>query len=265
MIYSYTQISHYLTCPRRYRHRYLNGWQEKDTRAAMLFGRAFERALAAYFLHEDAAAVLYREWAACQNQCLQYTKGDTWDRMLQQGIQLLDRFCQENRIRHARHNLQIKFNRPVSKNNDFVAYIDAIGKVDATRCLIEWKTTSSRYPEEPDGLLALDPQLVCYSWMTGISEVAQVVFVRKRLVEVQYLRTTISDEQCHEFGQLATDTIGRIEAAQFLPHSGIRFPQNPCSSCPYVGLCLGKQEMAESDLVRRPGAEKLGWLDELTY
>ena len=49
MIYSYTQISQYLVCPRRYRHRYLDGWQEKDTRAAMLFGRAFERALAAYF------------------------------------------------------------------------------------------------------------------------------------------------------------------------------------------------------------------------
>ena len=133
--------------------------------------------------------------------------------------------------------------RPVSETNDFVAYVDAIGKLDGERCLIEWKTTSSRYSEEPDGLLALDPQLVCYSWMTGISEVAQVVFVRKRLVEVQYLRTTITDEQRAEFGQLVEDTIRRVESAQFLPHSGIRFPQNPCSSCPYVGLCLGKPEL----------------------
>jgi PD-(D/E)XK nuclease superfamily protein len=46
MTYSYTQVSHYLTCPQRYRHRYLDGWKEKDTRAAMLFGRVFERALA---------------------------------------------------------------------------------------------------------------------------------------------------------------------------------------------------------------------------
>ena len=89
MTYSYTQISQYLTCPRRYRHGYLDGWQEKDTRAAMLFGRAFEQALSAYFLREDAATVLFREWSRCQNQGLQYTKGDTWDRMLQQGIQLL--------------------------------------------------------------------------------------------------------------------------------------------------------------------------------
>jgi len=265
--YSYTQISQYLTCPRRYRHRYLDGWQEKDTRAAMLFGRAFEQSLSAYFRREDAAGALFQEWSRCQSQGLRFTNGDTWDRMLHQGIQLLDRFCQDGRIRirQPRRNLQIKFTKPISKTNDFVAYVDGIGNLDGARCLIEWKTTSSRYSKEPDGLLALDPQLVCYSWMTGIPQVAQVVFVRKRVVEVQYFRTTITDEQRREFGQLAEETIGRIESAQFLPHSGIRFPQNPCSSCPYVGLCLGKQGMVETGLVRRPGAENLGWLDELAY
>ncbi|MGA2859463.1 MAG: hypothetical protein ABSE40_21560 [Candidatus Sulfotelmatobacter sp.] len=91
------------------------------------------------------------------------------------------------------------------------------------------------------------------------------MFVRKRLVEVQYLRTTITDEQRQEFGRLVEGTIRRIESADFLPHSGIRFRQNPCSSCPYVGLCLGKQELVDAALVRRPGAEDLGWLDELTY
>lgn len=267
MTYSYTQISQYLTCPRRYRHRYLDGWQEKDTRAAMLFGRAFEQALAAYFLRQDPAAVLFREWSACQNVGLQYSNGDSWDRMLRQGIMLLDRFCQDDRvrIRQPRRSLQIKFTRPMPGNNEFVAYVDAIGKLDGTGCLLEWKTTSCRYPEEPEGLLALDPQLLCYSWMTGISDVAQVVFVRKRLVEVQYLRTTITDEQRREFGQLVLDTIGRIESAQFLPHSGIRFPQNPCSSCPYVGLCLGKPQLVDVSLIRKPGAENLGWLDELAY
>jgi hypothetical protein len=91
------------------------------------------------------------------------------------------------------------------------------------------------------------------------------VFVRKRLVEVQYLRTTITDEQRQEFGHLVEGTIRRIESADFLPHSGIRFPQNPCSSCPYVGLCLGRQEMVDTAVVRRPGADSLDWLDELSY
>ena len=245
----------------------------------MLFGRAFETALGAYFRREDSAAVLFREWSAYrdqeqgqdqhlrQHEHLRYSKGDSWDRMLEQGIQLLDRFSQDNRVRvrQPQQNLQIKFSRPISKNNDFVAYIDAIGQLDGSRCLLEWKTTSSRYSEQPEGLLALDPQLVCYSWITGISDVAQVVFVRKRLVEIQYLRTTIRDEQSQEFAALIRDAIQRIESAQFLRHSGIRFPQNPCSSCSYIGLCLGRQDLVDAALVRRPGAEDLGWLDELNY
>ena len=43
------------------------------------------------------------------------------------------------------------------------------------------------------------------------------IFVRKRLVEVQYLRTTISDAQREEFGALVNDTIAQIAAAQKKP------------------------------------------------
>jgi PD-(D/E)XK nuclease superfamily len=265
--YSYSQMNQYLSCPRRYRHRYMDGWKEKDTRAAMLFGRAFEEALCAYFLREDCASVLFREWALHQNSPLEYSKGATWDHMLRQGIQLLERFVHDDRVRvrQPRKNLQVKFTRALQNGNDFVAYVDAIGKLDGIRCLLEWKTTSSRYPQEPEGLLVLDPQLVCYSWMTGIAEVAQVVFVRKRLVEVQYLRTTISEERRQEFGHLVDSTIGQIESGQFPAHSGIRFPQNPCTSCPFVGLCLERTELVEAALVRRRGAEALDWLDELNY
>jgi PD-(D/E)XK nuclease superfamily protein len=266
MTYSYTQISRYLTCPRSYQHRYLDGWREKDTSANMHFGRAFEKALAALFLRQDPGAVLFQEWSAHQNSQLEYSRNDSWDHMLRQGIQLLERFVQDNRIHiHQPHrNLQVKFTRPVSGKNDFVAYVDAIGQMDGKPCLLEWKTTSSRYPEEPRGLLSLDPQLVCYSWVTGISDTAQVVFVRKRMVEVQYLHTAITDEQRDDFGRLVENTIGQIESGYFLPHSGIRFPQNPCISCPYIGLCLGQEELVQASLVRQPGVD-FGLFDELTY
>lgn len=267
MTFSYTQISQYLACPRRYRHRYLDGWREKDTRAPMVFGRVFEKALSAYFQREDSAAVLFQEWAAYREAKLEYAPSDTWDRMAQQGVQLLERFAQEDRIRirQPRRNLQIKMARPLPNGSDFVAYIDAIGYLDGKRCLLEWKTTSGRYPESPVDLVALDPQLICYSWISGISEVAMVVFVRKRLVEVQYLRTTISDEQRAEFGQLVADTTGQIESGRFLRHSGIRFPQNGCVSCPHLGLCLNNQQLVDAKLTRRPGASDLDWLDQLDY
>ncbi len=265
MTYSYTQISAYLRCPRSYRHRYLDGWREKETRAALLFGRCFEQALAAYFHQQDSAAVLFKEWGAYRDVQLEYSNGDTWDRLIHQGVQLLERFARDDRIRIRQpgRNLQVKLLRGLPNGNDFVAYVDALGSLDGARCLLEWKTTSSRYPEEPTGLLALDPQLICYSWMSGVADVALVVFVRKRMPEIQYLRTSITEEQRQEFGQLVQATIGQIEAGQFLPHSGIRFPQNGCVACPYLGLCLGSQQLIDARLIRRPGASDLDWLSEL--
>ena len=265
MTFSYTQIAQYLRCPRSYRYRYLDGWKEKDSRATLLFGRSFEQALSAYFRKEDSGAALFSEWAKCQQTELQYSHGDSWERMFRHGVQLLERLAQEDRIEISQpsRNMQVKLVRSLPNGNDFVAYIDAIGKLDGIRCLLEWKTTASRYPEEPKGLLSLDPQLICYSWMSGIADVALIAFVRKRFSEVQYLKTTITDEQREEFGRMVDATVSHIEAGEFVPHSGIRFPQNGCISCPQLGLCLGNQQLVESKLIRRPGASDLDWLDQL--
>jgi hypothetical protein len=266
MTYSYSQISQYLTCPRRYRHRYLDGWQEKEQRASMLFGRTFEQAVAALFRHEDPAAVLFEQWNAYKQLDVVYPARETWDSMLQQGVHLLARFVQDGRVRITRPKTQqqIQFTRTLSSGASFVSYVDAIGELDGAPCVLEWKTSSARYPEEPVGITALDPQLICYSWMTGIDAVAQVVFVRKRAVEVQYLKAVITEGQRSQFQTLVDDTVRGIESGMFLPHSGIRFPQNPCTTCPFIGLCLDQRELVESALVRKPGVD-LGLFDELGY
>ncbi len=147
-------------------------------------------------------------------------------------------------IRNPRRNLQIKFTRPIGNGNEFVAYVDAIGQLDGERSVIDWKTTGAATPTN---------RKVCWLWTPNSSaipgspepNVGFVVFVRKRLVEVQYLRATITQEQRDGFGTMVASTIRQIEAAQFLPRSGIRFPQNGCLSCSHLGLCLGKQDMVD--------------------
>lgn len=265
MVYSYTQIAQYLRCPRGYRHRYLDGWRQKETRASMIFGRCFEKALEAYFRGDDCSAALYREWGAYRDTPFAFKTGETWDRLVHQGIHLLELFARDNRvqIRRPSENLQFKVIRELPDANQFVSYIDAIGLLDGERCVIDWKTTTSRYADEPSGLLSLDPQLICYSWMTGISEVALIVFVRKQHPEIQYVKASIPQEQRSEFGQLVAATINHIQSAEFPSHSGIRFPQNGCVSCPYLGLCLDDQRLVDSSLIRSAGASDLAWLDEL--
>jgi hypothetical protein len=153
--------------------------------------------------------------------------------------------------------------RALPGGSEFVAYLDAIGEIDGQHCLIDWKTTTSRYSTEPGGLVSLDPQLICYSWITGISEVAFVVFVRKHAPEIQYLKASISEEQRQEFGWLVETTINQIEAGHFVSRTGIRFPQNGCLTCPHLGLCLDNKEMVKINLIRKEGASDLDWLDEL--
>src|SRR5271167_621000 len=130
MVYSYTQISQYLRCPRSYRYRYLDGWREKETRAAMVFGRCFENALGAFFRQEDSAAALFKEWGAFRDAPFDYKKGDSWDRVVHQGVHLLETFARDNRVSvpEPQTNLQVKAVRTLAGGNEFVAYIDAIGE-----------------------------------------------------------------------------------------------------------------------------------------
>ena len=219
--------------------------------------------MAAFFAGEDSPAALFKEWGTYQQAQVEYSKGDNWERMFRQGVQLLERLAQDNRIRISQphRNMQVKLTRSLSEGNDFVAYLDAVGTLDGKPSLLEWKTTTARYPEGPDGVLALDPQLICYSWISGISDVAVIAFVRKRVSEIRYLKTTISDQQRRDFGELVAATVSQIEAGQFTPHSGIRFPQNGCLSCSQLGLCLNNQQLVEAKLVRRLGASDLDWLE----
>jgi hypothetical protein len=101
--------------------------------------------------------------------------------------------------------------------------------------------------------------------MTGIAEVAQIVFVSQRLVEIQYFQTTITDERRGEFGQIFEGTIRRIESPSFCPTLAFASRKIRAVIALTWGLCLGKQELVDAALVRRPGAENLGWLDELSY
>ena len=79
-----------------------------------------------------------------------------------------------------------------------------------------------------------------------------------------YLPAIITEEQRQEFAILVDDTVRRIESGLFLPHSGIRFPQNPCTTCPFIGLCLDKWNLVETALVRKPRVD-LGLFDELPF
>ena len=89
--------------------------------------------------------------------------------------------------------------------------------------------------------------------MTGIAEVAQIVFVRKRLVEVQYLRTTITEEQRQEFGRLVEGTVRRIESAGLSAAQRHPFSPEPLQ---HVSVCGPLSWQAGNDRRRCSAASR---------
>jgi hypothetical protein len=237
MIFSHTQISNYIGCPRRYRFRYFDGWEELANRASLAFGRVFEQALTAHFHGKYATEWFLQLWGQYREANLQYGIGESWEKLADEGQQLLEQFLTENRVQIASpEDLQVKYQRRIGPRDDFVAYLDAVGELDGVRCIIDWKTSGACYPASPPGLVALDQQLVSYSWATRIPEVALVVFVRKKKPEIQYLRATVSEAQRLDYGRSVEAAVAAIRQAHFEPRSGIRFPNNNCLSCGYITL-----------------------------
>jgi hypothetical protein len=263
MTYSYTQISQYLSCPRRYRHRYLDGWQEKEMRAAMVFGRAFEQAVAELFRRNDPGAVLFEQWSLYKDLGIAYSGNDTWDSMLRQGIQLLERFAQDGRvrIRRPRSAQQVQFNRTLSSGNEFVSYVDATGELDGTPCVLEWKTASARYPEQPAASSHSIPARLLF--MDDGDQRSRPDCFRPQTAGRGSVFAQLLPRNSQEFAALVYDTVRWIESGLFF-FTRDPLPQNPCTTCPFIGLCLDKPDLVEAGLVRKPGVD-LGLFDELVY
>jgi hypothetical protein len=251
--YSYTQLSTYLQCPLKYKYHYLDGWQERDDKASLVFGRVFQMAVESQFLVEDSVRFFAEHWTRVKEVQLEYANGDSWEKMLDQGQQLLTRFREDQRVQieDGRTDFQVKIRRPLSlSERHFLAYIDALGWVDGIHCLIEWKTSTQSYPESLPRMLELDPQLVCYSWAAQKQQVCLVNFVRKKQPEVQYLHARIRKRQWKALEQTIGLLASEMEGGYFYPRSGIRYPNNQCLNCSHLGLCLRKKALVEEKLVK---------------
>ena len=251
--YSYTQISTYLQCPLKYKYHYLDRWMERGDKANLVFGRIFQTAVESQYLVADSVRFFSEQWDKVKDVPLEYSNGDSWEQMLEQGQRLLARFRQDQRVQieDGRTDFQVKIRRllPMSERH-FLAYIDAMGWVDGIHCLIEWKTSTQAYPESMPRLLELDPQLVCYSWAAQKQDVYLVNFVRKRQPEIQYLHARIRKRQWRAFEQTLNMLVSEMEGGHFYPRSGIRYPNNQCLNCAYVGLCLRQKRLVEEKLVK---------------
>ncbi|MFQ5693655.1 MAG: RecB family exonuclease, partial [Nitrospinota bacterium] len=102
--FSYTQLSTYLTCPRRYFYRYVQRREPEDVAAALLFGKAVHLTVATYYeavmrgetppSGEELAELFRAEWREAVDSPVPvlYPKGETAACLEKQGMAAVKAF-----------------------------------------------------------------------------------------------------------------------------------------------------------------------------
>ena len=206
--HSYSAGSDYDLCPLKYYLRRVQGWKERDNKARLLFGRALEQAVQFYHEHDGQGGreEFHRLWEIFRTRTdIEYTKTEKdWLTLDADGDDLLRLYALRQSSLPIPLRGQIVFQREVTKEVfpgdpnygeiEDAGKLDMICWVDPTHSMlphIDWKpeygklralivdmkTSGRPYPEE-QGMAAFDEQLRRYSWLSGIHDVAFVVFVK---------------------------------------------------------------------------------------
>jgi hypothetical protein len=182
-VHSFSSGSDFRKCPRLYQLKRILGWREKEDRAAMRFGNALESAIQKY--HETQLSPeeeFKRIWDKVrQVESVNYGES-SWEEMLIQGADMCRLYVAKcSTFPIDRPKFQLNYRKEVYPNTYlggiiFTAYLDILSQLPESGKLIIDVKSSGRDLQSP--LLALDPQLRRYAWLTGIENVAFMWFTR---------------------------------------------------------------------------------------
>lgn len=205
--HSYSAGNTFDQCPYKYFLQKIQGWREKDDKARFQFGKALEEAVQFYHDHNGVAmlADFERRWNEYKDKPLSFTKTEKdWDNLLHVGVEMLQLY----QIRQptlpiplgANSVFQREYSKEVFPGDPNYGGIEHAGKLDIVcyvnpkhpllpagdgkyegrlrPLIVDIKTMAQDFPEN-QGIAAYDVQLRCYSWLSGIRDVALLCFVKK--------------------------------------------------------------------------------------
>jgi PD-(D/E)XK nuclease superfamily len=201
--HSYSAGLEFDSCPYKYWLHRIMGWREKDSKAALMFGRALEDAV--QFYHQTGGRMgeeeFIRLWSLCKDKELTYTKKEVdWASLMRAGREMMRLYAIRqpslpipmDTIFQRQFTKEVFPNDPKFGGIEFFAKLDMIAHADPNHPLltpIEWKPeygiyrpvivdmkTSGIDLDSSVGIVKHDLQLRMYAWVRGIYDVAFLWF-----------------------------------------------------------------------------------------
>lgn len=250
---SHSQVATYLTCPERYRQKYVLGREPAHRSGEQIFGTAMHAALATFHLHlrdsgerpplEDIQREFDALFAFAQDGPIPilWNDAESPEQMTAQAHQLLALYWEsasifkvlavEQPFAVTREQLPrtYRFDEPVVGIVDVVE-MDRGGQVFIT----ELKTSGRRYDE---ARLRYDLQLSIYAAIAASlgfqgARVRFRVLVRTKTPQLQSVDVVRAPDQVAEAGHVVSEVLRAIDHNIFFPNRG-----HNCGTCPYRSRC----------------------------
>ncbi|HWL08249.1 MAG TPA: PD-(D/E)XK nuclease family protein [Planctomicrobium sp.] len=269
--WSYSAISQYLRCPLQYYFKPILKLSEPTLSSGLLLGSCVHEALAVYHrsLQKGILPTVELVHQAFRNHWddreqrspIEFKANETRDRLIEQGLALLDLYLREpppENIVAVEQRLLIPLHTSEGEylETPLVAIADLVVRESTGLKVNEFKTSGRNYGEfEVHNSL----QATCYVnalWECSgeLAGVEYAVLVKTKTPKLQRISTTRTEEDLGRLGDLVETIERAVQRNIFYP---VENPLN-CSTCPYRSECREWKPERGREILDRSGIEERG-------
>ena len=152
--WSYSAMQCYLTCPLKYKFRYIDNAEPERTGSCFPFGRAFhaalsERARIGIDMSEREVCDVFEDFfkvecEAAQN--LTYKQNEDYDTLLQTGFRMVEAACENWMDDYAVQSVAESFSVNVpGLSKPLIGEFDCVVTDGKDTCIVDWKSSSAKW------------------------------------------------------------------------------------------------------------------------
>ena len=242
--WSYSAFQCYLSCPLKYKFRYLDHAEPERTSSCFPFGRAIHAALSerarigrdmsvreVVDVFEDVFKV---ETDAAVN--LNYKSGENYDSLIETGIRMLETACENWIDDFAVQRVAEGFTVAVpGLSKPLIGEFDCVVTDGHDNCIVDWKTASAKWPAgKADRDLQATVFCYAYNELYRHNPLFRFdVITKAKTPTVSNHYTVRTQDELDRFVQLANTIERCVNAGCFYPNdTGFS-----CAECPYADRC----------------------------
>ena len=242
--WSYSALQCYLTCPLKYKFRYIDNAEPERTGSCFPFGRAFhsalsERARIGRDMSVREVVDVFEDFFKAETETtpnLTYKPNESYDSLMDTGIRMLEVACDNWQDDFAVQSVAETFSVSVpGLSKPLIGEFDLVVTDGQDNCICDIKTAACKWPV---GKADKDPQATafCYAFKQKYGEKPLFrfdVYTKAKSPTVNNYYTLRTDNELDRFVSLANGIEKSVNSGNFYPNeSGFG-----CGECAYRDRC----------------------------